>query len=62
MASRLPDHEQDGLAAAIRAEIAADQRWAVLLASSVKTLENLADEALAEHRENRTKLLDPDKL
>ena len=58
-ASRLPESEQNALAAAIRAEIEAEAAWARLLADSAGTLENLADEALAEHRFNRTRPLDP---
>ena len=58
-ASRLPESEQNALAAAIRAEIEAEAAWARLLADSAGTLENLADEALAEHRSGRTRPLDP---
>ena len=58
-ASRLPESEQDSLAAAIRAEIEAEAAWASLLAASAGTLENLADETLAEHRSGRTRPLDP---
>jgi len=58
-ASRLPESEQNSLAAAIRAEIEAEAAWARLLADSAGTLENLADEALAEHRRGRTRPLDP---
>ncbi len=58
-ASRLPESEQDSLAAAIRAEIEAEAAWARLQADSAGTLETLADEALAEHRLGRTRPLDP---
>jgi hypothetical protein len=58
-ASRLPESEQNALAAAIHAEIEAEAAWARLLADSAGTLENLADEALAEHRSGRTRPLDP---
>ena len=58
-ASKLPEPEQDALAAAIRAEIEAEAAWARLLATSGRALENLADEALAEHRSGRTRPLDP---
>ncbi len=61
-ASRLPEGDQDALAAAILEELAADERWEKLLAQSPGALERLADEALAEHRAGRTKPLDPDKL
>ena len=61
-ASRLPDREQDELAAAILQELAADNRWDALLGGSQSALERLADEALQEHREGRTEALDPDAL
>ncbi len=61
-ASRLPDREQDELAAAILEELAADERWEAALAQSQRALERLADEALKEHRAGRTETLDPDAL
>jgi len=62
VASRLPDREQDALAAAILEELAADERWEAAVAARLGALERLADEALAEHRAGRTKPLDPDTL
>ena len=59
-AEKLPEAEQDQLAAAIRAEIEADRAWEARLASSQNALGALADEALAEHRSGRTRSLDPD--
>lgn len=59
-ASQLPKHEQDDLAAAILDEIAAEQQWEATLARSQSALEQLADEALDEHRAGLTKPLDPD--
>jgi histidinol-phosphate/aromatic aminotransferase/cobyric acid decarboxylase-like protein len=61
-ASRLPDREQDELAAAILEDLDADQRWAAAFAGSQDALERLADEALEEYRAGRTKPLDPDAL
>ena len=61
-ASRLPDREQDELAAAILEELDADERWEVAFARSQDALEGLADEALEEHRAGRTEPLDPDEL
>ena len=61
-ASRLPEPEQDALAAAILGEIATDRKWDATLAASSSALEKLADEALADHRAGRTEPLDPDKL
>ena len=60
-AEKLPEAEQDQLAAAIRAEIEADRAWEARLAASQGPLGTLADEALAEHRSGRTPPLDPDE-
>ena len=60
--SRLPKKEQDALATWILEELASEQRWERAFAESPNVLDALADEALAEHREGRTKRLDPDKL
>jgi len=62
LASRLPDRDQDALAAAILEEVVADERWEAAVAAAPGALERLADEALAEHRAGRTKTLDPDTL
>ena len=59
---KLPEREQDQLAAAIRAEIEVERAWAAQLAAWVSALGALADEALAEHRSGRTLPLDPDEL
>lgn len=60
-AEKLPEAEQDQLAAAIRAEIEADRAWETRLAASQDALGALADEALAEHRAGRTLPFDPDE-
>ncbi|MBI3597778.1 MAG: hypothetical protein HY203_11575 [Nitrospirae bacterium] len=60
--SKLPKKEQDALATWILEELASEQRWERAFAESSDMLDRLADEALAEHREGRTKKLDPDKL
>ena len=57
--SKLPESEQDALAAAIRAEMEADAAWERLLSVSGEALEILADEAVAEHHAGRTRPLDP---
>jgi len=62
VASRLPEHDQDELAAAILEELAADEHWDAALARSQPALERLAEEALTEHRAGRSKPLDPDAL
>lgn len=61
-ASKLPDREQDELAAAILEELRADEAWEKMLGGSLAELERLAEEALQEHRAGRTKPLDPDTL
>ena len=61
-AEKLPEAEQEQLAAAIRAELEAETVWEARLTASKSALEALADEALAEHRAGRTLPLDPDKL
>ena len=60
--SKLQKEEQDALAAWILEELASEHRWERAFSESSNALEQLADEALAEHREGRTKRLDPDKL
>jgi hypothetical protein len=55
VASRLPDDAQDDLAAAILAEIEAEGRFDAALEGSAEALEQLADEALAEHRQGHTR-------
>ena len=62
VASRLPEQEQDALAAAILEEVAADERWETAVASAPGALERLAEEALGEYRAGRTKPLDPEAL
>jgi hypothetical protein len=59
-ASMLAESEQDSLAAAIRAEIEAEEKWDARLPASADALEQLADEALTEHRAGRTHPFDPE--
>jgi len=47
-AGRLPEQDQNELAAAILEELAADKHWEAALAGSQDALERLADEALRE--------------
>ncbi len=63
-AGRLPDEGQDEFARLMLAELESERRWAELFArpESETLLERLADEALAEHREGRTRPLDPARL
>lgn len=59
IASRLPESAQDDLAAAILTEIEAEDRFDAALEGSPDSLDELADEALAEHRGGKTQPLDP---
>ena len=61
-ASQLPEAEQKLLAVAILAEVSSEAEWDKRFAQSSETLEQLADEALAEYRKGRTEPLDPDAL
>jgi hypothetical protein len=61
-ASRLTEPEQEVFAAWILEELASERRWEEAFAASGDALAQLADEALAEHREGRTRELDPDRL
>lgn len=61
-AAKLPDREQEELAAAILEELAADERWEAAFADSQAVLKRFTDEAVREHRAGRTEALDPDAL
>ena len=61
-AARLPQGEQDALAAAILEEIQSEPRWTTTFATHANALEHLADEALAEHRAGRSRPLIPDDI
>ena len=60
-ASKLPSPDQDALAAAIQAEIEVEAEWRTLLSNSQAELGNLADEALSDHKADRTLPLEPEK-
>jgi hypothetical protein len=61
-ASKLPQQEQDALAAVILEELASERRWDQAFADSADLLAQLAHHALAEHRAGKTHLLDPEQL
>jgi hypothetical protein len=61
-AEKLTKKEQNALARALLDELSSERRWDELFTGSQDLLEQLADEALKEHRAGRTKELDPDKL
>jgi hypothetical protein len=55
---RLPDEQQDAVAALILEEIASERRWDDAFGASERPLSRLAAEALVEHRAGRTQPLD----
>jgi len=61
-ASKLSELEQNALARWLIDEIIAEKKWAKAFAESEDLLENLADEALSEHAEGKTKPLDTNQL
>lgn len=61
-ASKLSMQEQDALAAWILEELASERRWEEAFAASGDRLDQLANEALAEHHAGRTRVLDPSKM
>ena len=61
-ASKLPDQEQDALAAVILEELASERRWDQAFADSADLLAQLAEQALAEHQAGKTQMLDPERL
>lgn len=59
-ASKLSELEQNALARWLIDEILSEKKWVNTFAESEEVLEKLADEALSEHKQGRTKPLDPD--
>jgi uncharacterized protein (DUF433 family) len=56
-ASMLPAAEQDQLARSLLQELAGDKRWELLLENSQDMLEAMANQALQDHREGKTKAM-----
>ena len=61
-ASKLPEDEQDALAAILLSELASEARWQRAFAASTDELAALAAEAREEFHAGRTQPLDPDDL
>lgn len=57
-ASKLPEQEQNAIAEIMLAELASEQRWNDLFASSQDLLAELAEEALVEHRAGKTQVIE----
>lgn len=58
-AAKLPAEEQDALANWLLEEIESERQWRTAFDNSLDILEQLADEALKEHRAGKTKERDP---
>ena len=54
---KLPESEQDAVAALVLEELASEQRWTESFSKSQDTLAKLAEQALADHAAGRTKPL-----
>ena len=61
-AAKLPEIEQEAIAALVLAELDSERRWDDLFAKSQDLLYEFAREAREEHRSGESELLDPDKL
>lgn len=61
-ASLLPEIQQNMLAKWIMEELLAEKKWDTLFAESEDFLADLADEALSEHEQGKTQLLNVDAL
>lgn len=61
-ASRLPEVEQNALAKWVLEELEAEGRWEKAFAGSEDILDRLAGEALAAHKNGKTKPLDIEAL
>lgn len=61
-ASKLPELEQNALAKQLLNELTAEKKWEKAFAGSEDILSSLADEAVKEHKQGKTKPLDIDSL
>ena len=52
--AKLPEEEQDAVAAMLLEELAAETRWTSLFGKSQAKLAELAEQALAEYKAGRT--------
>lgn len=55
--AKLPEAEQDAVAAILLQELASERRWSEAFANSQDLLAGLAEKALAEHAAGRTQPL-----
>jgi hypothetical protein len=61
-ASKLPEIEQNALAKWVMEELEAESKWEKAFAGSEDFLDKLADEALAAHKQGKTKPLNTKAL
>ena len=61
-AAKLPEAEQDRIAAQLLQELADDAKWGDAFAASASQLERLAAQGLEEYRAGRTEALGFDEL
>ncbi len=59
---KLPDEEQDAIAAVIMAELESERQWDNAFENSRAELDQLAEEALKEYSDNKTEPLDPEQI
>ena len=59
---KLPDEEQDAIAAVIMAELESERQWDNAFENSRADLDQLAEEALKEYSDNKTEPLDPEQI
>ncbi len=60
-ASKLPEKEQDAVAALVLEELASEQRWDAAFASSQHQLSEMARAALREYDAGETRPMDADR-
>lgn len=60
-AAKLPEEEQDAIAEIVLAELASEERWNDLFASSQDLLSELAEEAISEYKKGKTQPIECDK-
>jgi hypothetical protein len=60
-ASKLPEKEQDAMAALLLEELASEQRWEAAFADSPRPLSTMAQAALREFEAGKTRLMDAER-
>jgi hypothetical protein len=60
-ASKLPEKEQDAMAALLLEELSSEQRWEAAFAASQPQLSKMAQAALREFQDGETRPMDADR-